>query len=49
MNVMLYLSYINCGIILFSVISIFFIPDKKYFEEKHFTEILKSNLLILMI
>jgi len=41
MNVMLYLSYINCGIILFSVISIFFIPDKKYFEEKHFTDILK--------
>ena len=41
----LYISYINCVIVLFSVISIFFIPDKKYFEEKHFTDILKIKTI----
>jgi len=47
MKLMIYLSYINCSIVLFSLISVNFIPEKKYFEEKHFKDILKIKCINL--
>ena len=41
MNLMIYLSYINCSIVLLSLISAYFIPDNKLYDKNHFIDILK--------
>ena len=42
---MIYSSYINCSIILFSLISANLIPDIKYYEKNHFIDILKTKYI----
>ena len=42
---MIYLTYINCCIVLFSLISVNFIPNKKYYEKNHFIDILKIKFI----
>ena len=45
MKLLIYLSYINCSIVLFSLISVIFLPDKKFYEKNHFIDILKIKYI----